>query len=342
MNYPKPRVFLFTLLSFFILKTEQNYGQDIHFSQFDLAPMNYNPALAGQFDGDYRFILNQRTQWKSVTTPYSTVGGSFDARNFQDIQGLGTGLSIYRDINGDSRLKTVQVNAAGSMIKNLPSDSLQSISAGLHIGITNKRIDYSDLNYDNQYNGVSYDPNLAVGEEFNRDARTYMNLNAGIAHFYKIDERNEITSGISLFNITKPKQSFFNDDEVRLNTRFVVQTNATLKINEDFDAMPSLMFQSQGKLKEFLLGGSVRYVMINTGSLFRTVFGGLYYRTRDAGFLVAGMDYDAWRVGVSYDLNLSDLRPASNGRGGLEISVVYIIRKPNPPSIKYRYCPDYL
>ena len=79
-----------------------------------------------------------------------------------------------------------------------------------------------------------------------------------------------------------------------------------------------------------------------TGIVIGTFFGGLYYRTRDAGYIVAGMDYDNWRVGLSYDLNISDLRPASNGRGGLEISVVYIMRKIQPPALKYKYCPDYL
>ncbi|MEK7227019.1 MAG: type IX secretion system membrane protein PorP/SprF, partial [Bacteroidota bacterium] len=44
-------------------------AQDIHFSQFLSSPMNLNPALAGQFDGDHRFVMNHRNQWSSVTVP---------------------------------------------------------------------------------------------------------------------------------------------------------------------------------------------------------------------------------------------------------------------------------
>ncbi len=65
-------------------------------------------------------------------------------------------------------------------------------------------------------------------------------------------------------------------------------------------------------------------------------------RAKDAGFVVGGIKYDAWNVGVSYDINTSNLRPASNGRGGFEFSVIYILNHPSiivrPPKV----CPDYI
>lgn len=317
-------------------------AQDIHFSQFEMAPMNYNPALAGQFDGDYRFILNQRTQWKSVTTPYSTLGGSADARNFMGVEGLGTGISIYKDLAGDSHFSTLQMNAAGSFLVPISSDSLQTISGGLHLGFTNKKIDYSGLHYDVNWNGVAYDPNFINPESFDTPSQNSLNVNLGLAYFHKIDERKEVTAGISLFNLNHPKQSYFSNDDVRLNTRVNIHANALLKINDEYDAMPSILIQRQGKLHEFILGGNVRKIFLNSAGLFRTVFGGFYYRTKDAGFLMAGMDYDNWRIGISYDINTSNLRPASNGRGGFEFGIVYIISKVKPSTIKYKYCPDYL
>ena len=44
---------------------------------------------------------------------------------------------------------------------------------------------------------------------------------------------------------------------------------------------------------------------------------------------------------LPYDINTSDLRPASNGRGGLEFSVVYILSKVHPPSFRKRICREY-
>ena len=48
-------------------------AQDIHFSQADMVPYQYSPALAGLFDGDIRGMAVERTQWRSVTTPYQPL-----------------------------------------------------------------------------------------------------------------------------------------------------------------------------------------------------------------------------------------------------------------------------
>jgi hypothetical protein len=44
-------------------------GQDLHFSQFYEFPLLRNPALAGIFNGNFRFTGAYRNQWQSVTVP---------------------------------------------------------------------------------------------------------------------------------------------------------------------------------------------------------------------------------------------------------------------------------
>jgi hypothetical protein len=68
---------------------------------------------------------------------------------------------------------------------------------------------------------------------------------------------------------------------------------------------------------------------------------GGYIRARDAGSLMVGYQYDAWKAMLSYDVNYSDLVPASNYRGGLELALIYIIKNP-PVRPLYKNCPDYL
>ena len=65
---------IFLVLGFFTIK-----AQDIHFSLWDMSPLNLNPAMTGQFDGDYRFNGNHRNQWSSVTVPFTTYSLSGDA-----------------------------------------------------------------------------------------------------------------------------------------------------------------------------------------------------------------------------------------------------------------------
>jgi type IX secretion system PorP/SprF family membrane protein len=317
-------------------------AQDIHFSQFLAAPFNYNPAVAGQFNGDWRLIGNQRTQWRSVTQPYQTVGGSIDARNPGQLKGLGASLSMYQDRAGDSYLNTFQINLGASFLSAISADSSHTISVGGQLGITTQSINYDELKFDNQWNGVAYDPGQLIGESFPTQRLSVANLNIGTAYYWRIDDGRSFTAGLSLFNLLPAQVSFLENSGIKRDVRLNVHAQADVEINEQWIASPSLLLQFQGTYKEAILGGTGTYVMIKESGIYRTVFGGLYYRTRDAGYILAGMDYDNWRVGVSYDINLSDLRPASLARGGLEISVIYIWRKFRPPAIKYRVCPDYI
>ena len=115
------------------------------------------------------------------------------------------------------------------------------------------------------------------------------------------------------------------------------------KLTEDFDIMPSVRFMDQGTFNEMIFGSSLRYILLNERSLYRTVFAGYYGRFNDSGIAMVGIEIDQWRFAASYDINVSDLETASRNQGGFEFSLQYLFRKPakgNP--FKYKYCPVYL
>lgn len=318
------------------------WGQDIHFSQFNASPMNLNPGLAGQFDGDYRLVANYRNQWRSVTKPYSTTGGSVDARKPLNLKNLGAGLSIYTDKAGDSELSTLQLNLAASYLLNLSKDSLHSVSIGVQTGLTHRKINYGDLNFDAQYQNGIYNPSAGTGEAFARDSRTYLNLNLGAAWMWHAAHRKEITAGIAVHNLSKPKQSFYNDAKIKLDMRWTAHASASWKVTEKIDVIPSILFMTQGPHREITLGTLGRYRLKDFPGIYRALFLGWHGRTRDAGYLTAGLEYDNWRIGVSYDFNLSSLSVASNARGGFEISAIYIFRKDKQRRIIHKICPDFI
>lgn len=317
-------------------------AQDIHFSQFHVAPLVYNPAFVGAFDGDWRFIGNQRSQWRSVTVPYNTIGGSAEWRNTRVINGLHTAGSIYQDRAGDSRLNTIAINLAGAFQIAASDDSLHRFTVGAQFGLTHRKIDYGDLRYDSQWTGFNYSSALNSGEQFARDARSYANVNVGLGWHYFSDRRHEMQAGIALHNVNAPKQSFFDDPSVRLDMRFSLTSWGHWQVDDDWDAIGGLMLSRQGSYTEFIPAAGARYIINESQGLFRTFFAHLAYRTKDAGFVTVGMDYDNWRGAISYDFNTSDLRPASNGRGGLELSLVYIMHKFKPPESRRLLCPEYL
>jgi type IX secretion system PorP/SprF family membrane protein len=335
----KKFLFLFLFIFSFTILTS---AQDIHFSQFMSSPMNLNPAQTGNFDGAYRFTGNARRQWSSVTIPYQSFGLAVDARDFLRLKKVGAGISLYQDRTGDSHFSTLQLNGSASYRIKLNKDSTQFITAGIQSGITQRKIDYSNLSYDNQYNGYIYDPNIPSVESYSNAGKLYANFNMGINYIYNIKERTKISTGISLYNITRPKQSFFNNDMIRLDRRLNFNIAGQLKLSDKVDLLPSLLFLRQGTYRELTLGSSVKYILNPSRSNYRAIYAGGWARTRDAGFVSLGMDYDNWYVGLSYDINYSNLKPASNGRGGFELAVIYIIRDVLPKRLKYKVCPDFI
>ncbi len=319
----------------------QLHAQDIHFSQFLSSPMNLNPALTGDFDGSYRFAGNGRRQWSSVTIPYQTFGLSADANNFLRLKNVGAGLSMYQDKTGDSRFSTFLLNASLSYRIKLNKDSTQFIMLGAQSGFTSRRIDYNNLRYDNQFNGLVYDPSIAPIEEFQNAGRIYPNLNGGIQWMYKPKARTAISAGFSLYNILTPKQSFYGDNFVVLDHRYNIHVSGQAKLSERFDLLPNLLFMTQGTFRELVAGTSVKYILNGNPSKYRAVYVGGSLRARDAAFATIGMDYQKLYVGLSYDLNFSNLTPASNYRGGIEFAVIYILDV-LPRKRMYKICPVYI
>lgn len=325
-----------------ILATMNVSSQDIHYSQFYNSPLNLNPANTGMFDGTYRFAANQRTQWRSVTVPFSTFSISADAFQPKEWKNISLGVLMNHDIEGDSRFRTFDFNFTGAYFINPGGDSTQRLNFGMLMGVTNKHIDYSQLYFDNQYDGFMYNPSLGTGENFLRESRTYMNMQFGAAYYKTLGKRKFILGGISLANILKPRQSYFDVRTIQLDRRFNLHASANFPINDKIEIQPNIMGQFQGTYQEIILGSNLRYILLNEKGIYRAVLAGLYYRGKDAVYLKAGLEYDDWIAGISYDFNVSDLHPASNYRGALEFSLIRILHLYKPKLIQHRICPDYI
>ena len=327
------------VIAFFLAFACFSFAQDIHFSQFDQAMLWQNSAQVGAFNGQFRFTANQRNQWRSVTTPYQTFAFSGEIKEFGNKQ-WSFGLNAGSDVAGDSRFRTsqVQLHAAHTMYK--PNDSLE-IRGGGSLGITSRGFDPSALIYDSQWNGMSFDPNLATNETYTTTARNYPSL--GLAVFIqKQQEKFKWNLGYSLNNITRPKQSFKDNNAVVLDVRHALQASARMPLNDQFEMEGLSLFQFQGKMKELVLGSRTYYKLPSEKWENQRVFAGIHGRFRDAVWLDFGAEYNEWRVGMSYDLNTSTLRPASTGRGGLEFSLVYIVPpKPKHGNLKKLCVPYY-
>lgn len=323
-----------------LLECSISMAQDIHWSQFNDIPLFQNPAHAGHFDGDYRFVGNYRNQWRSVTVPFSTISLSADMP-LSGYKNIGVGLLFFNDAVGDGKLQTTEVQGNISYLFKLASDSSHIFRAGLNFGMNHRQINWSQLYFDNQFNGTQFDPNLPTNELFQTDRKTNASVGAGFLYEYQINKREKITAGFGMFNLNRPNQGFYTSVIPR-DIRYNFFAKGIYAIDSDWDLIPSFNLSIQGKYREFVAGSSIRYTLINKRGNYKAIYGGIWYRTADAAYISVGMDYQSWFVGLSYDINFSKLVPASNMRGGFEIATRYILSRFKPKKIQHRVCPDFI
>lgn len=319
-------------------------AQDIHFSQFNFSPLNQNPANTNLFDGDYRFVGNYRNQWPTVPVKYNTVSLSAEM-NFITLKNndrIGGGFLFYYDVEGDSKFSTINTDLSFSYIKSIGKNAHHFISYGLQLGLVNRSFDYSKLSFDNQWNGDVFNPSIGSNESFAQTHVTVFDFGTGIAYKYIKDDRTNFTIGFGAMHLNRPKESFLNDNSSILTPRYTVHARAQIKLTKKLDIVPEVMYQRQQTKQEFDLGGHFKYHLdMKTAHTVALNFGA-YGRIVNAGWLMAGVDYDNWQVNMSYDVDFSHLNPASRYNGGIELSVIYILTRTKKINKPGAVCPTFL
>lgn len=314
-------------LFFAILFVHKVYAQDLHFSQYVNAPLLINPANTGfNPDFDYRIGGNYRNQWASVSTnPYKTMSIWGDAQLFTerfDESWIGVGGAFLQDVAGSGNLTSTKAYASIAYHQMLGLNSL--LSGGFNIGFTQKKIDLTKLTFNNQWNGNFFDIAIPSGEPFAYSSTSYLNLNVGINYALFVNDNLYFSTGISVNNINKPNETFFNKNNVntRVNPRFTYFADATLRVNNVWILNPNFYYSTIGTAKEIVLGGTLQRDLSaeNNGSL-QLIVGG-YYRASDAIIPLIGFDIKNFKLTFNYDATTSSLKAYNQSRGAYEVSVV--------------------
>ena len=317
-------------------------AQDIHFSQYLNSPLNLNPALSGFNDAKYRFIMNHRSQWSSVTVPYKTFSAAMDMqlvkrKRQSDIIGLG--LVFNNDEAGDSRFGTTQGAISLSYIKALNKHNRNLLSFGAQFFFSQRTIDYTQLYFPNQWNGNAYDPNIQTGEYFNVSNFTYFDVSAGV-HWFAIANNNlKFNTGLSVWHINQPAQSLMNDDAVKLDIKTLLYSEVQIDLDKTHALFPSVYYAHQGPYNEITFGLRYQYVIHPNNHNFTALNFGLYGRNKDALIMHLGLDYKKFKIMGSYDFNLSSLSAASNYLGGYEISIIFSVDTHKSQKPTHMPCP---
>jgi len=332
----KIAILLLLITSFAFVK-----AQDPHFSQFFSSPLTLNPSFTGKFDGDFRVNGNYRNQWPTINNAFISTTGSIDfhvnKNRLPQNDMWGVGFNFYNDNSAGGAVKFNYASVSTAYHKGLDEEGYHQLTLGFQATYANMLINTSTLNFEDQLTTAGF--TRATGEAFAGSslASKYVDLNAGLLYAGSTTDRNNFYFGISLYHINRPKQSFTGSTyvinpraTVHAGTYFAIANNATLHL--------SGLQAYQGGASETVVGGAVQLITNPDAEKPTSVYVGSWMRVKDAMIPYFGLEFGDVRMGVTYDINTSSLKTASQRQGGLELSLVYIFRPNTDRSIN---CPKF-
>ena len=334
------------LLFYSLLIANFANSQDINFSQFYELPLLRNPALAGIFAGDIRATSAFRSQWQSVTVPYRTLGLGLEykkpiGRSSNDF--ITIGFQATNDIAGDSRLRRTQLFPVLNYHKSLDTEKDTYLSAGIMGGPVMQRFDPSQLTFDDQFVNGSYSAANPTKQVFTNTGFTFWDAAVGLNFSSIARENTRYYVGLGLFHFTKPKVAFQKQYDIVLNPKWVVNAGLSIPTSELNKLIVYADYFMQGGNRQIQGGLLLSHDFVQSDETGKIAFsGGLFYRWNDALMPVIKLDYYQFGIGLTYDVNISKLKTASQFRGAYELTLSYkaFRNSPNTSADKVR-CPAF-
>lgn len=325
-------------------------AQDAVFSQFYNSTLYLNPAMAG-IEDDLTLSFSHRSQWQSLLFPYTTSQFSLIVPYYKNkhVKPMGHiggfGLSVFNDVAGEnSNFKTTGVN--GSFAYNLPLDRrhINQITFGLQLGMINKRIDVTNLQWGEQYNPyVGFDASIASSEIDNFQNRTFFDVNFGMFYwYYPIQDSNPLihsfNSGFSISHLNNPNESLLNDEESRLPLLYKYHGGVLFNLTNKAMLSLNLLTAYQDQIFQNNLGVYLSYKLTalnNNVYKYVLVRVGTWYRFEDSIIALTEFETKLFKVGFSYDWNTSSLRYNDRGIGTYEVSLSLRLSSNAPAKTRY-------
>lgn len=292
------------LLSFTVAK-----AQDPIFTQHYMAPQANNPGFTGFMETTYAGVLH-RTQWPDsnlkITTNYAFLNMWVEDMN----SGIGGSFLNHRE--SFTNYNFSQVNVSYSYRVQLDDDWY--FRPALEVGFGSKSYGFQNLILEDQLNigtgttdATSIDP-LALNNKV-----SFMDVSAGA-----LFNNEEAWVGVSLKHLNKPNISFTQAGNLPLDMFFSMTAGYQFKVADYFTAS-FLPYDT----KMLVLGNFMRqsqYNRLDFGT--QVIIGPAYFgvvaatnpgRKSNESHLItslnllAGLQYEHFRFGYSYDINTSGI-----------------------------------
>ena len=275
--------FLAFVLSFFCLSAD---AQDFVYTQYQAAPLYYNPALTGADAGLHTYSLG-RLQWMNlpVSSKSFNFSGDFGQRKIPGIGGIGVFL------NGGTQsgyIDNLQVGLSFSARIKFSKNFFTQI--GIAGSVIMRKINWDDFvyagNLDPRYGNIYPDP----GSPPDENKKTVGDFGAGLLfQFISNDGHIKGNAGAAADHIFEPDISFLSGSTSPYSRKWVAHTDFSITTKEcstcnlhapgfaePLQINPGALFQSQGNFRTIQTGCDITKINIIAGLWYRHTFNQSY------------------------------------------------------------------
>jgi len=288
-------------------------AQDPIFSQFYSAPLQINPAFAGNTYAPH-IAINYRNQWPSFDKAYVTYSLAYD--QFIPSLNIGYGLAILADEAGNGLLNTNKVSGFFAYRVQVNKDFF--LKLGVEASGVQARYNWSKFVFldqiDPRFGSTTPGGTPIPTEEVPPDNlnNSYFDISAGLLAYSKM-----FYGGISMKHLNTPNESLLGIND-NLNTglpmRFTIHGGMEIKLIEGNKRRPSafispnIMFIKQGDFGQLNVGAYAGYGVVFAGAWYRQALS-----NPDAVIFLVGVKKGIFKFGYSYDVTVSGLSGYTGG-----------------------------
>lgn len=297
---------------------------DAHFTQYYAYPLWLNPAMTGMMDGNSRVTLNYRKQLPGLYAPLTTQAITAD---FSLPKGWGLGVTALTQGAADAGYH--YTTGYLSLSYRIAVSKYGFLSTGFQLGLLNRKVDLSKLQFGNQFNPVlGYDGSIPSNELFNYSSATSVDGSAGVMYFDGDPNKSfNPFIGVSIYHPNQPVNRFLAGSENNtIPVRYSIHGGARIQMGHAAELIPTALLLKQGNNTE-LAAGMICNLQFETG---KDLMLGAMYRKDDAIAPSIGLHLDGLTIGFSYDITTSQMKTASSSNGGYELSISFTGRKKIP------------
>jgi type IX secretion system PorP/SprF family membrane protein len=337
----KQAIRLLTTILIVLAAASHTAAQDKLFTQAYAHPVDLNPALTGAIDGKYRVTIAYRDQWRSIIeSPFTTMGiyGDFKiVPNDQNDDYFGAGFSIIADRTAIYNVNQNILSLYGSYHKALNADLKQYLSGGLNLGIAQRNINYENIYFNDQFNGLDQ-YSLGTAEILPSNNFAFLDLGLGVSFITGLGDYSSLSFGVSVDHLGGSSISFYNHSidqdieypDAKINRKVTTFLSMELASNQYISVLPRVMWQREGPYQMLSAAALVKFDVNNYDNQAFHFGGGVRLNQTatsamkpSALYLMAAYEVQGLLIGLSHDITTTSLSSQSPGRGAFELSISF-------------------